>query len=86
MGVENMMLTYDALTVSPLNRYLQNQLLDSDGHNPLMMKVFDIYLTFLRMGQSEVALKHVFASLRAFITKVNTDQVTHDGLYLSIKM
>uniref|UniRef100_A0A4W5JU34 DOCKER domain-containing protein n=1 Tax=Hucho hucho TaxID=62062 RepID=A0A4W5JU34_9TELE len=35
----------------------KNQLLDSDGHNPLMMKVFD------------AALKHVFASLRSFINK-----------------
>lgn len=55
-----------------LNRCLQNQLLESDGHNTLMKKVFDIYLTFLRVGQSEVAIKHVFASLRAFMSKVNT--------------
>lgn len=45
------------------------QLLDSDGHNPLMKKIFDIHLTFLKVGQSEVALKHIFASLRAFINK-----------------
>ncbi|KAM9401363.1 dedicator of cytokinesis protein 11-like isoform 4-T4 [Salvelinus alpinus] len=47
----------------------KNQLLDSDGHNPLMKKVFDVYLKFLKVGQSEAALKHVFASLRAFINK-----------------
>ncbi|KAJ8337720.1 hypothetical protein SKAU_G00366860 [Synaphobranchus kaupii] len=47
----------------------KSQLLDSDGHNPLMKKVFDVYLTFLKVGQSEAALKHVFAALRAFITK-----------------
>ncbi|XP_029609786.1 dedicator of cytokinesis protein 11 [Salmo trutta] len=47
----------------------KNQLLDSDGHNPLMRKVFDVYLNFLKVGQSEAALKHVFASLRAFINK-----------------
>ncbi|KAJ8008347.1 hypothetical protein DPEC_G00103890 [Dallia pectoralis] len=47
----------------------KNQLLDCDGHNPLIKKVFDVYLTFLKVGQSEYALKHVFASLRAFINK-----------------
>ncbi|KAH0630790.1 hypothetical protein JD844_004007 [Phrynosoma platyrhinos] len=47
----------------------QNQLLNNDGHNPLMKKVFDIHLAFLRNGQSEAALKHVFASLRSFINK-----------------
>ena len=35
-----------------------------------MKKVFDIHLAFLKNGQSEVSLKHVFASLRAFISKV----------------
>lgn len=55
-----------------LNQCLQNQLLESDGHNTLMKKVFDIYLTFLKVGQSEVAIKHVFASLRALMSKVNT--------------
>ncbi|XP_030635381.1 dedicator of cytokinesis protein 11 [Chanos chanos] len=47
----------------------KNQLLDNDGHNDLMKKVFDIYLTFLRVSQSEAAIKHVFASLRSFIGK-----------------
>lgn len=35
-----------------------------------MKKVFDIHLAFLKHGQSEVSLKHVFASLKSFITKV----------------
>uniref|UniRef100_A0A7N6A5I7 Dedicator of cytokinesis 11 n=1 Tax=Anabas testudineus TaxID=64144 RepID=A0A7N6A5I7_ANATE len=48
---------------------LKNQLLDSEGHNPLMKKVFDVYLTFLKVGQSEAAFKHVFATIRAFINK-----------------
>lgn len=48
----------------------QTQLLESEGHNPLMKKVFDVYLTFLKVGQSEAALRHVFAALRAFINKV----------------
>uniref|UniRef100_A0AAQ4RW84 Dedicator of cytokinesis 11 n=1 Tax=Gasterosteus aculeatus aculeatus TaxID=481459 RepID=A0AAQ4RW84_GASAC len=48
---------------------IRTQLLDCDGHNPLMKKVFDVYLTFLKVGQSEAALRHVFAALRAFINK-----------------
>ncbi|XP_036403695.1 dedicator of cytokinesis protein 11 [Megalops cyprinoides] len=55
--------------ISLFTQSFKNQLLDSDGHNALMKKVFDVYLTFLRIGQSEVALRHVFASLRAFINK-----------------
>uniref|UniRef100_A0A667Z9D0 Dedicator of cytokinesis 11 n=1 Tax=Myripristis murdjan TaxID=586833 RepID=A0A667Z9D0_9TELE len=47
----------------------KTQLLDSDGHNPLMKKVFDVYLTFLKVNQSEAALRHIFAALRAFINK-----------------
>ncbi|XP_062916576.1 dedicator of cytokinesis protein 11 isoform X1 [Mobula hypostoma] len=46
----------------------KNQLIQDDGHNPLMKKVFDILL-LLTNGQSETAMKHVFASLRAFISK-----------------
>ena len=40
-----------------------------------MKKVFDIYLNFLKVGQSEAALKHVFASLRAFMNKVGTKRL-----------
>nr|XP_020471945.1 dedicator of cytokinesis protein 11-like isoform X3 [Monopterus albus]XP_020471947.1 dedicator of cytokinesis protein 11-like isoform X3 [Monopterus albus] len=47
----------------------KTQLLDSEGHNPLMKKVFEVYLSFLKAGQSEAALRHVFAALRAFINK-----------------
>uniref|UniRef100_A0A8C2UA14 Dedicator of cytokinesis 9 n=1 Tax=Coturnix japonica TaxID=93934 RepID=A0A8C2UA14_COTJA len=39
------------------------------GHNPLMKKVFDVYLCFLQKNQSETALKHVFIALRALIFK-----------------
>uniref|UniRef100_A0A8C3SKI3 Dedicator of cytokinesis 11 n=1 Tax=Chelydra serpentina TaxID=8475 RepID=A0A8C3SKI3_CHESE len=56
-------------TISFFTQCFKNQLLNSDGHNPLMKKVFDIHLAFLKNGQSEAALKHVFASLRAFISK-----------------
>ncbi|KAJ8405362.1 hypothetical protein AAFF_G00318350 [Aldrovandia affinis] len=58
--------------ISLFTQSFKNQLLDSDGHNPLMRKVFDVYLTFLKVGQSESALKHVFAMLRSFITKFPT--------------
>uniref|UniRef100_A0A8C4LSW0 Dedicator of cytokinesis 11 n=1 Tax=Equus asinus TaxID=9793 RepID=A0A8C4LSW0_EQUAS len=56
-------------TISFFTQCFKNQLLNNDGHNPLMKKVFDIHLAFLKNGQSEVSLKHVFASLRAFISK-----------------
>ncbi|XP_034021009.1 dedicator of cytokinesis protein 11 isoform X2 [Thalassophryne amazonica] len=55
--------------LSLFTQCLKTQLLDSDGHNALMKKVFDIYLTFLKVGQSEAALRHIFAALRAFINK-----------------
>ncbi|EMP39195.1 Dedicator of cytokinesis protein 11, partial [Chelonia mydas] len=57
-------------TISFFIQCFKNQLLNNDGHNPLMKKVFDIHLAFLKNGQSEAALKHVFASLRAFISKI----------------
>ncbi|XP_061619113.1 dedicator of cytokinesis protein 11 isoform X4 [Phyllopteryx taeniolatus] len=47
----------------------KSQLADGDGHNPLMSKVFDVYLSFLKVSQSEAALGHVFAALRAFVNK-----------------
>ncbi|XP_074864172.1 dedicator of cytokinesis protein 11 isoform X2 [Carettochelys insculpta] len=56
-------------TISFFTQCFKNQLLNNDGHNPLMKKVFDVHLAFLKNGQSEAALKHVFASLRAFISK-----------------
>uniref|UniRef100_A0A3Q2CL51 Dedicator of cytokinesis 11 n=1 Tax=Cyprinodon variegatus TaxID=28743 RepID=A0A3Q2CL51_CYPVA len=55
--------------LSLFTQCFKTQLLDSDGHNPLMRKVFDVYLTFLKVGQSEAAIRHVFAVLRGFISK-----------------
>uniref|UniRef100_A0A3B3XUS6 Dedicator of cytokinesis 11 n=1 Tax=Poecilia mexicana TaxID=48701 RepID=A0A3B3XUS6_9TELE len=55
--------------LSLFSQCFKTQLLDSDGHNPLMRKVFDVYLTFLKVGQSEAAIRHVFAALRGFINK-----------------
>lgn len=45
----------------------RKNLLMGDGENPVMKKIFDIYLTFLQHGQSENLFKHVFAALRAYI-------------------
>uniref|UniRef100_A0A3P9MZB4 Dedicator of cytokinesis 11 n=1 Tax=Poecilia reticulata TaxID=8081 RepID=A0A3P9MZB4_POERE len=55
--------------LSLFSQCFKTQLLDGDGHNPLMRKVFDVYLTFLKVGQSEAAIRHVFAALRGFINK-----------------
>ncbi|XP_061665045.1 dedicator of cytokinesis protein 11 [Syngnathoides biaculeatus] len=49
--------------------FKSTQLADCDGHNPLMRKVIDVYLSFLKVSQSEAALRHVFAALRAFVNK-----------------
>ncbi|KAA8582816.1 hypothetical protein FQN60_006487 [Etheostoma spectabile] len=67
MSTEVSLSVLDVLSV--FTQCFKTQLLDSDGHNPLMKKVFDVYLTFLKVGQSEAALRHVFAALRAFINK-----------------
>uniref|UniRef100_A0A8C5Q2Q0 Dedicator of cytokinesis 11 n=1 Tax=Leptobrachium leishanense TaxID=445787 RepID=A0A8C5Q2Q0_9ANUR len=56
-------------TISFFTHTFRTQLLNADCHNPLMKKLFDIYLAFLKNGQSEACLKHVFASLRAFISR-----------------
>uniref|UniRef100_A0A8C3N2Y3 Uncharacterized protein n=1 Tax=Geospiza parvula TaxID=87175 RepID=A0A8C3N2Y3_GEOPR len=48
---------------------IQMCLLTDHGHNPLMKKVFDVYLCFLQKNQSETALKNVFSALRALIFK-----------------
>ncbi|XP_067852878.1 dedicator of cytokinesis protein 11 [Heptranchias perlo] len=58
-------------SVSYFIQNFKNQLVEDDGHNPLMKKVFDILL-LLTNGQSETAMKHAFASLRAFISKFPT--------------
>uniref|UniRef100_UPI00398F8684 dedicator of cytokinesis protein 10 n=1 Tax=Pristiophorus japonicus TaxID=55135 RepID=UPI00398F8684 len=47
----------------------QKQLQQDDGQNSTMKRVFDTYLLFLQVNQSSVALKHVFAAQRLFISK-----------------
>uniref|UniRef100_A0A8D2NKH1 Dedicator of cytokinesis 9 n=1 Tax=Zonotrichia albicollis TaxID=44394 RepID=A0A8D2NKH1_ZONAL len=56
-------------TLSLFTMAFKNQLLTDHGHNPLMKKVFDVYLCFLQKNQSETALKNVFSALRALIYK-----------------
>ncbi|XP_038287260.1 dedicator of cytokinesis protein 9 isoform X28 [Canis lupus familiaris] len=56
-------------TLSLFTLAFKNQLLADHGHNPLMKKVFDVYLCFLQKHQSETALKNVFTALRSFIYK-----------------
>ncbi|XP_040440368.1 dedicator of cytokinesis protein 9 isoform X7 [Falco naumanni] len=56
-------------TLSLFTMAFKNQLLTDHGHNPLMKKVFDVYLCFLQKNQSEIALKNVFIALRALIFK-----------------
>ncbi|XP_071839033.1 dedicator of cytokinesis protein 11-like isoform X31 [Apostichopus japonicus] len=41
----------------------------NQGDNPLMKKVTDIHLCFLQSGQSELLLKHAFASIRVLLNK-----------------
>ena len=35
-----------------------------------MLKIFDLYMSFLQISQSETVQKHAFAALRSFINKV----------------
>ncbi|XP_015793400.1 dedicator of cytokinesis protein 9-like [Tetranychus urticae] len=52
-----------------ITSHLKDRISGNDGDNPLMKKIFSIYLTFLQLGQSETLLKHLFASLRSFVNK-----------------
>ncbi|XP_063809332.1 dedicator of cytokinesis protein 9 isoform X4 [Pseudophryne corroboree] len=56
-------------TLSLFTMAFKNQLIADHGHNPLMKKVFDVYLCFLQKNQSETALKSVFTALRSLIYK-----------------
>ncbi|XP_029112772.1 dedicator of cytokinesis protein 9-like isoform X5 [Scleropages formosus] len=47
----------------------KTQLCSDHGHNPLMKKVFEVHLCFLKINQSETALRQVFTALRTFIYK-----------------
>jgi hypothetical protein len=51
--------------------HCRDALLTSED-SPITDKIFDIYLTFLQVGQSETLSTHVFAALRAFINNFST--------------
>lgn len=63
-------------------QHFRSNLLQAEGNNAIMRKVFDIYMTFLELGQGESLYKHVFASLRSFIN--NYSSVLFQGMFLSI--
>lgn len=47
--------------------HFKKNLLADDGDNPVLKKVFDIYLSFTQVGQSETLYSHVFPAIRSFI-------------------
>ncbi|EFA03420.2 Dedicator of cytokinesis protein 11-like Protein [Tribolium castaneum] len=65
LATEVGMITLDAMGLYCMN--FRKNLLVGDGENDVMRKIFDIYLSFMQIGQSEALFKHVFAALRAFI-------------------
>ncbi|KAI1893735.1 hypothetical protein AGOR_G00126740 [Albula goreensis] len=71
--IEANLSTEVALTVLDiLGLFVQHhkkQLLQEEGQNSLMKKVFDTYLLFFQINQSTTTLRHVFAALRLFIHK-----------------
>lgn len=52
--------------------HFRKNLLSAEGENEVMKKIFDLYLSFIQIGQSENLFKHVFAALRAFINNYST--------------
>lgn len=47
--------------------HFRDVLMADDGDNAVMKAIFDLYLSFLQVGQSETLFRHVFAALRAYI-------------------
>uniref|UniRef100_A0A5F8HGF9 Dedicator of cytokinesis 10 n=1 Tax=Monodelphis domestica TaxID=13616 RepID=A0A5F8HGF9_MONDO len=52
-----------------LSLFTRRQLQQSECQNSMMKRIFDTYLLFLQVNQSAIALKHVFAALRLFVSK-----------------
>nr|CAD7194888.1 unnamed protein product [Timema douglasi] len=65
MATEVGLIALDALGLYCI--HFKDNLLSLQGENAIMRKVFDIYLSFLQVGQSETLFRHVFAALRAYI-------------------
>lgn len=57
-----------------------SDILTSDGAEIIMQQVFSLHLLYLQLGQSESLMKHVFASLRAFIN--NFPRTLFQGMIL----
>ncbi|XP_045470639.1 dedicator of cytokinesis protein 9 isoform X1 [Harmonia axyridis] len=70
LATEVGMITLDCMGLYSMN--FKKSLMDSNGDNELMRKFFDLYLTFLQLGQSENLFKHVFAALRAFVNNYSS--------------
>ncbi|KAL3282071.1 hypothetical protein HHI36_005270 [Cryptolaemus montrouzieri] len=70
LATEVGMITLDCMGLYSMN--FRKSLMHMNGDNEIMRKIFDIYLTFLQLGQSENLFKHVFAALRAFINNYST--------------
>ncbi|RZC34337.1 dedicator of cytokinesis protein 9 [Asbolus verrucosus] len=70
LATEVGLITLDAMGLYCMN--FRKNLLMSEGDNEIMKKIFDIYLTFMQIGQSEALFKHVFAALRAFINNYSS--------------
>lgn len=69
LATEVGMIVLDAMGLYCMN-FRKNLL--SEVENEVMKKIFDIYLTFMQIGQSETLFKHVFAALRAFINNYSS--------------
>jgi hypothetical protein len=70
LATEAGLITLDAMGLYCMN--FRKNLLIAEGDNEVMKKIFDIYLTFMQIGQSEALFKHVFAALRAFINNYSS--------------
>ncbi|CAH1780654.1 unnamed protein product, partial [Owenia fusiformis] len=67
LATEIGVITLDILSLYTVS--FKSQLEYKDGDNPIMQKLFDLYMRFLSTNQSQTLLKHVFAALRAFLNK-----------------
>ncbi|XP_058808456.1 dedicator of cytokinesis protein 9 isoform X2 [Phymastichus coffea] len=65
LSVEIGLIVLDCLGLFCLN--FKDLLVEANSSNPITHQIINIYLTFLRLGQSENLYHHVFAALRAFL-------------------
>ena len=67
LATEVGMITLDVIGI--ILKELTSRVCIEEGNNGLMKKIFCLFLTFLRLGQSETLLRHLFASFRSFVNK-----------------